>query len=83
VSEDSEEAVIFLHQVKMGDLFYSGPVDVRAWICGGRADEACLVPVEVPIQRGGLSTHTNGTAQGRGRTDPADDRRPGRWTRRR
>ncbi|HUT20786.1 MAG TPA: hypothetical protein VM366_16640 [Anaerolineae bacterium] len=83
MSQDSEEAVIFLHQVKMGDLFYSGPVDVRAWIRGWPVHEACLVPVEVPVQRGGASTHTNGMAQGSGRTDHGDDRRPRRWAGRR
>ena len=80
---DTEQAVIFLSPVRVGDLFYGAPSEIRAWIRGCPADEACLVPVEVPVQRGGLSTHTNGMAQVWGRTDHTDDRRSRRWTRRR
>jgi hypothetical protein len=69
---DYEQAVIFLHSVRMGDRLYSGPSEVRAWVRGWPAEETCLQPIEVPGQRAGLGTHANDLAPiwGRaGRTD--------------
>jgi hypothetical protein len=57
MAEDTEELTIFLHQVRIGDLFYAGPA-IRAWIVGCEDDEARLQPVEVPVERSGLRART-------------------------
>ena len=72
MTRDTEQPVIFLHQVKVGDLFYSAPSEIRAWIRGCPADEARLVPIEVPVRRGGRSTHVNRMARARVRANPTD-----------
>jgi len=69
---DTEQAVIYLRQVKIGDSFYSGPSEVRVWMRGWPAHEACLQPVEVPVRRRGRSTHRNGMAQVRVRANRTD-----------
>ena len=72
MTRDTEQTVIFLHQVKVGDPFYCTPSEVRAWMRGWPAHEACLQPVEVPVRRGGRSTHRNGMAQVRVRANRTD-----------
>jgi hypothetical protein len=60
---DTEMTVMFLHQVRPGDLFYSGPSEARAWMreCYDEGPRRELV--EVPVQRRGLHTHMNGMTQ--------------------
>ena len=74
MSGDTEMTIMFLHQVKPGDLFYSGPSEACAWMreCydEGRRREL----VEVPVQRRGLHTHMNGMAQVWVRRDEATGR---------
>jgi hypothetical protein len=60
---DTEQAVIYLRQVRIGDSFYSGPTEVRAWMRGWPTDEGRLQPVKVPVQRGRRGTQMNGKAQ--------------------
>jgi hypothetical protein len=62
MARDTERTAVFLHQVKIGDVFYCTPSDVRAWIRACPADETRPRSVEVPVQRGGLRTHMNGMA---------------------
>jgi hypothetical protein len=72
MTRDTEQTVILLHQVRIGDLIYGAPSETRAWILTSPADEACLQPVEVAVQHGGLSTHTNDLAQVGVRGDHTD-----------
>lgn len=60
MSPDAEPAVIFLHQVKIGDLFYSGPSAVRAWMreCYDEGPRRELV--ELPVERGGPPQYMDG-----------------------
>jgi hypothetical protein len=71
MTRDTEQPVIFLHQVKVGDLFYNAPSEIRAWI-RGPADGARLQPAEVPVRRGGRSTHVNRMARVRVRANRTD-----------
>ncbi len=58
MTRDAELTTIFLHQVKIGQLFYRAPLERRAWIrlcpAGGAEPSA-----NVPVQRGGLNTSMN------------------------
>jgi len=63
MSRDTKRTVVFLHQVKIGDVFYCSPSEVRAWTRASPADETCPRSLEVSVQRDGLRTHMNGMAQ--------------------
>jgi len=72
MTRDTERTVIVLNQVKVGDLFYCTPSEVRAWIRLSPAGNACRPTADVPVQRGGLSTHMNGMVQVWVRADHTD-----------
>lgn len=63
MSRDTEMTVMFLHQVKPGDLFHCGPSEAREWMRERYDGRRRRELVEVPVQRRGLHTHMNGMAQ--------------------
>jgi len=56
---DTEQAVICLHSVRIGDMLYSGLSEVRARMRGRPAGESRLKPVE----RAGQRAHPNGVLE--------------------
>ena len=72
MAQDAQLTVVFLHQVEAGQRFYCTPAEKRDWIRLSPAGNACRPTAEVPVQRGGLSTHMNGMVQVWVRADHTD-----------